>query len=125
MAINRSLRVAFLMMRRAVCRPSQRGPSEVPGTNQDHNAVIRIFILWMGETRTWFRRDRQGQERFAGPLQHAGVRTLNISLDSLDPAAYQRRTGGCGPDPSRLLSRWDGTNLPVSRRFPASPHNSK
>jgi hypothetical protein len=124
MAINRSLREAFLMMRRAVCRPSQRGPSEVPGTNQDHNAVIRIFILRKGETRTWFRRDQPGQEHSAVPLQHASVRTKNISFDSLDPAAYQHLTGGSSPDPSR--HSLDGTAPTCQGRGVSSmPHHSK
>jgi cyclic pyranopterin phosphate synthase len=33
-------------------------------------------------------------ERLAGPLRQAGVRTVNISLDALDPGTYRRITGG-------------------------------
>jgi cyclic pyranopterin phosphate synthase len=33
-------------------------------------------------------------ERLAKPLREAGVRSLNISLDALDPLRYQRLTGG-------------------------------
>lgn len=36
------------------------------------------------------------------PLKQAGVRAVNISLDSLDPAAYQKLTGG------RLAAALDG-----------------
>ena len=34
--------------------------------------------------------------RYAGALRHAGVRRVNISLDTLDPAKYSRITGGMG-----------------------------
>lgn len=33
-------------------------------------------------------------ERLAGPLRQAGVRTVNISLDALEPGTYRRITGG-------------------------------
>lgn len=33
-------------------------------------------------------------KELAAPLKQAGVRSVNISLDSLDPAAYQKLTGG-------------------------------
>jgi len=33
-------------------------------------------------------------DRLAVPLRQAGVRTINVSLDALDPAIYRRVTGG-------------------------------
>lgn len=39
-------------------------------------------------------------ESLAGPLARAGVRRLNVSLDSLDPAVFQQITGG---DLARVL----------------------
>ncbi|MBU6409338.1 MAG: radical SAM protein, partial [Verrucomicrobia bacterium] len=37
----------------------------------------------------------------AAPLRQAGLRTINVSLDALDPALYRRITGG---DVSRVLA---------------------
>jgi GTP 3',8-cyclase len=40
-------------------------------------------------------------ERLAVPLRQSGVRTVNVSLDALDPAVYRRVTGG---DVARVLA---------------------
>ena len=37
----------------------------------------------------------------AQPLRDAGLRTVNVSLDALDPAIYHRITGG---DVARVLA---------------------
>jgi len=43
--------------------------------------------------------------RDAGPLRRAGLKRINISLDSLDPATFERMTGVPGPD--RVLAGID------------------
>lgn len=49
--------------------------------------------------------------KLALPLKQAGVRSVNISLDSLDPGAYQKLTGG------RLQSALDGIHAAADAGF--------
>jgi cyclic pyranopterin phosphate synthase len=48
---------------------------------------------------------------FAVPLKQAGVRSLNISLDSLDPDSYRKLTGG------RLEAALDGIHAAAAAGF--------
>ena len=50
-------------------------------------------------------------KRFALPLKQAGVRSVNISLDTLDPAAYRRLTGG------NLAAALDGIQAAAAAGF--------
>ena len=50
-------------------------------------------------------------KELALPLKQAGVRSVNISLDTLDPAVYQKLTGG------RLESAFDGIHAAAAVGF--------
>ncbi|MBC8126780.1 MAG: GTP 3',8-cyclase MoaA [Gloeobacteraceae cyanobacterium ES-bin-144] len=50
-------------------------------------------------------------KELAQPLKQAGVRSINISLDSLDPISYQKLTGG------RLQSALDGIEAAAAAGF--------
>jgi cyclic pyranopterin phosphate synthase len=50
-------------------------------------------------------------KELALPLKQAGVRSVNISLDTLEPAAYQKLTGG------RLQAALDGIEAAAAANF--------
>lgn len=65
-----------------------------PLVRSDLVAIVEEMTRLPGVARIGLSTNGTRLARLAGPLRKAGLLTVNISLDALDPATYRRITGG-------------------------------